>query len=362
MSKDQGLRRFILKPMVRRTSLEHGAEALAQSLSRLAQRAYAGDMLSQLKDVVTSRQEPKQKNRWKNHNFAFDLVQLAKALFLAGRISRAEFVYYSMSAVEGVHEGRWFDGHYKADLDPISDQLDDIERRHGLKKDEFWTRSSAPSDHRALSQRYEETLASKFGALLREFDLHELALTWENDRPEINRLRERGRRSVHHPNETAAALMDVVVRYEIDATRAASAQAYTAAITLLGAGLEGLLLLRCLKSPRKAERVSASLPRRLRPRDPKAPTKWTFETLIETNLAAGWLPVVSISVAELNPAALAHALRSMRNNVHPGRFVTNRPWSEADEGEYLDAKAIYVALLSAMSQKAKRSRGVSHLI
>lgn len=175
--------------------------------------------------------------------------------------------------------------------------------------------------------------------------MNDLAALWESAPDEFERLRERGRRSVFHQKDIIPAWRDVVVQYEDDARKAAAAGAYSAAITQLGAGLEGLLLLRCLRSKSKAQRLAASLPKRVRPTNPSDPTTWMFESLIETCFAAGWLPLVSTETAQYSPAGLAHLLRAMRNYVHPGRYARERPWSEVEERDFLDADAIYRTLM-----------------
>jgi hypothetical protein len=143
---------------------------------------------------------------------------------------------------------------------------------------------------------------------------------------------------------------DVVIRCEYDATRAASAKAYLAAVTSLGAGLEALLLLRCLGSPHKARKIAEGLARGRRRRFPIDLTKWTFNQLIDVCLGAGWLPPVESELATYSPADLANILRLMRNYVHPGRQVRERPWVEVDERDYKDADAIYLILLSAFGR------------
>jgi hypothetical protein len=175
-------------------------------------------------------------------------------------------------------------------------------------------------------------------------DLH------EQNRAEFKRLRERGRRSVFHRDELASSIRDIVVRYEEDARKAAFAGAYSAAVTLLGAGIEGLLILRCLRSNQKALRIAQELPKplRSRARNLEDPSRWTFEVLIEVCLKAGWLRPVSTEIADFDTAGLAHLLRSMRNHVHPGKHARERPWLETDERDYKDAEAIYVALLSTL--------------
>ncbi len=193
---------------------------------------------------------------------------------------------------------------------------------------------------------------------LREFKLDELAELKASNPKDFDRLRELGRRSIFHTDELALALRDVVVRCERDGRRAAQAGAYSAAITALGAGVEGLLLLRCLRSPHKAVRVAKSLPARARPRKLDDSTSWTFDNLIAVCLAARWLPPIDTSVASYNSAGLAHLLRNMRNYVHPGRYARERPWTEPDELEYRDAEAIYVLMLAAVGRSPRALRSV----
>ena len=164
-----------------------------------------------------------------------------------------------------------------------------------------------------------------------------------------------------HKEEHVDALRDIVLRYEDDARRAASAKAFSAAVTLLGAGVEGLLVLRCLRSRKKAARVSQNLSRRLRPRKGDDPMTWKFESLIEVCLRAGWLPPIETASLHLDSAGLAHLLRLMRNHVHPGKRAREKPWVETDDREYDDAEAIYQILLStlgAVSRKPPAGRPV----
>jgi hypothetical protein len=147
-----------------------------------------------------------------------------------------------------------------------------------------------------------------------------------------------------------------VIQYEADCRKAATARAYRAAITSLGAALEGLFVLRCIRSAKKALLVANSLQKRLRPRG--SITDWSFETLIETCSKAGWLPAVSTSMADYDPAALAHTLRRMRNFVHPARRARERPWSELDDADYRNADSIYVILRRKMLGKLKKNRSI----
>jgi hypothetical protein len=324
--------------------------AVNDALKRIDDRFLGEDILSEVRELVKDDNKEK-KGRWKDPAMAIKYVALAQALYAARRVKRAEYVYYASWPVENIHESRWMDGEYDKKLSPINDLMKAIESKHGLNKNEYWPVGTAPPEHERLNKKYELILDSYRTDVMREFGLADLADLLSHDRSEYERLRERGRRAIHHHNDTQAALKDVVVRYEEDARRAASAGAYSAAITLLGAGLEGLLLLRCLKSKNKSAKTASTLPKKQRPRNLDDPTGWTFETLIETNLAAGWLPNVSTAIATYDPAGLAHILRVMRNQVHPGRCVREYPWLEISEDDYKDGEAIYVALLSKIIRK-----------
>ena len=348
------IRRSILKPLVRRTQRAADRNALIVALGRLDNIALGNDLLGQLRDVLSSAHNDKSKKSWKDPVAAAKSVALAKALYDSRRIPTQHYVFFAVLPVEAVHDGRWMDGDYDKELDPISRAIEAIQKEHGLEPDEFWTRGEGPEEYTSLNSRYEAILDMKFLEVLREFGLDDLADLKQQNPKEFERLRERGRRSVFHKDEYALAIRDIVVQYEKDASRAASVKAYSAAVVSLGAGVEGLLLLRCLRSMQKACRLAKKLQKRLRPQSTDDPTKWTFETLIEVCLKAGWLPPVETSVARYNTAGLAHLLRFMRNYVHPGRHARESPWSETDEREYQDANAIYVVLLSTLGKLRRR--------
>jgi hypothetical protein len=259
--------------------------------------------------------------------------------------------------VEGIHEARWIDGRYDDALRAISEAIDRVRVAHGLKEDEHWQLGEGPAEYEALNEKYDAILEREFVATLREFRLDDLADLKVRDSAKFDRLRERSRRSVFHRHEYVRALRDVVTRYEEDARKAASAGAFSAAVTALGAGVEGLLLLRCLRSRTKAHRLAGRLPRRVRPRQPAEPGTWSFETLIEVCLASGWLKPIRTSVAEFSTAGLAHLIRAMRNHVHPARSAKERPWCQTGERDYRDAESIYLVLLTRLGPRRRRKGG-----
>ena len=351
---DPKVRRYLLKPLSRRQQRVLDQTAYLEALSRLDDRVVGEDILEQLRDAVSSTRSIAPSQRWTDPAEVARRVAFAKALYASRRISLHEYVIFAISPVEFLHDERWIEGHYDDELKPISQTIEKIEKEHGLGPDEYWLRGQGPKEHISLNRQYEASIEEKFVEMLREFGLDDLADLKEQSPKEFELLRERGRRSVFHKDEYIPAIKDVVIQYEKEAHDSSTVGAYSAAVTSLGAGVEGLLLLRCLRSPHKASRISKALPKRLRPRAPDDSSTWSFETLVEVCLAAGWLPSIETEIARYDTAALAHVLRLMRNYVHPGKRARERPWSQTDEQEYRDAEAIYSVLISTLGHIRRR--------
>ena len=344
-----------MRPLTKRHPDLAGYKALIKSLHRLDDRALGEDILTQLREIKSAVAGVRGASSLKDPAFAAKVLALIHALYTSRRFSTQEYVYYAAYAVEMVHDGRWIAGAYGGELDPLSEAMDRIRRAHGLKQDEFWPISKGPEEHVALSKRYETILDGKLAECFIDLDLHDLAKLRKSDLAEFNRLYERGRRTAFHSEELVPAIRDLVIRNEEDARRAASVKAYSAAVISLGAGIEGLLLLRCLRSKKKASHVARKLPKRLRPQRPDDPTTWRFETLIQTCFEASWLRPIETRLGRYDTAGLAHILREMRNYVHPGRQAKERPWLETELRDYEDAKAIYVVLLSTLGADTRKT-------
>ena len=346
------VRRRTLPPLAERNS-ETGPDAVPSALSRLDDRATGEFVLAHLRKLLGI--DPDSEPKWDKDDpdYARKMLALTQALYSCRRLTTSEYVFYAAMVVDRIHGERWFGHQFEAELGPITAAMRSIEKREGLKSDEYWPVGEGPADHQALNAQYEAVLDAKTIDIFREFGLHDLADLKVNRLAEFDRLSERGSRALFHQDELIPAIRDVVARCEREAQSAALAGAYSAAITSLGAAVEGLLLLRCLKSPCKAAATAAALPRRARPRNLSDPTTWTFDNLIAVCDEAGWMPQIETEVAQYDPSGLAHILRGMRNYVHPGRYARQRPWTEPDEREYKDAEAIYILMLAIVGRSAR---------
>lgn len=270
-------------------------------------------------------------------------------MLISRKISSQEYTFLVAIAAEGVYEGRMSEDAYPEIVD-LRASIRSVEMAHNLGPNEYWNINEGPAEYQELNRKFEAAAATRFLETLQELDASDIADLLRSNRKKYDQRRERGRRAFHHKNETIPALADTVVRYEKEARRAASVYAYTAAVTLLAASVEGLLLLRCLRSKKKAAIVAGSLPKAKRPRDVANPAQWTFDTLIETCLVAGWLPLVTTDSTKIRPDRLAHLLRQMRNFIHPGKVATEHPWIEADDHDYTDAEIIYTTIFATVSR------------
>lgn len=302
---------------------------------------------AQHKAIVAARH--RRKVDWTDPTQVREWVALNQSLRTSRRISWARYVFAVSSAVEHFHEGRWFAKSYAGELDPLSKAIQRIER----------SRMPAGRSLSRLNARYDAILDKHFADTFVEFGLSDLGEMYRNRRAEFDEIRERGRRHMHHADRYPQALRDLVDEGYSEATTAAAAGTFRAAVTLLGASLEGLLLLRCLRSRTGARRVANALPSRLRKRAAGELEGWTFEILVEVCDRAGWLAELRSATAEYSASGLAHSLRTMRNWIHPAREARDRPWQGVYEQDYVLAHALYTLVATAVLRPRAISRAVS---
>jgi hypothetical protein len=334
---DDRIKKRILQPLREEKGFSPSNASIYDSINRLENIAYLDCVAQEIRDEIYNQEKfiPKDIDALQNQ------VSLIVALYHAHRISLSEYIFYAYSLVNDFHENRWFEGYYDEDLKETKEAIQKIEQDHGLLPDEYWPRKKGPKDWMKLNDIYEKILERRMLELLQEFNLNDLVEMHNKNKRKSFYSYERGRRTVFHKNEQQDALKDLIVYYESEARISGASGAYSAAIISLGSALEGLLLLRCLQSQDKAIRIASALP--TPPKDNNI-TRWRFETLIETCLAAGWLPTIQTENMDFKADALANILRDMRNNAHPGRILRSNPWVRVEQRDYHRAEDIYIAL------------------
>lgn len=323
------MRRRLLRPIRRRSARANRVAELTLAVATLDVVADGSESLSSLAAAFKAARATEKERTPEVSAADRAWVNLARALLNAQRISWAQYVFTVGAIAEGLNEGRWFRGDYDRDL---------------------------PSPRKDPSgRRYAEVLDRKLYGVFEELGEKEVSELWRTRRSDYDTLREQGRRYYFHADELRLALRYAVTD-AFDAARDAAAHGgFRAAVTLLGSALEGLLLERCLRSPRKARAAADALPRRLRARANGEFTSWSFEVLIEVCSSAGWLRRISTPTRVYHPEGLAHSLRAMRNWIHPGREAKLRPWQSVYEKDYSVAVALYQAVEAALSPPRPRA-------
>jgi hypothetical protein len=168
---------------------------------------------------------------------------------------------------------------------------------------------------------------------------------------------ELGRRWVFERGDHLGAVFNLLEIYESEAQRSANAKAYYAAVTMLGSAAEAHLLLECLRQRRKAMAAAKRLPSGKRPASPD-PLKWTLANLVSIAKEAGWLPSIDDGEIVHIVEGWVHRLRGMRNLLHPGRHILEKPHVTIGHQQWFDAESAYTTLRHAIetARRAKRTR------
>ena len=337
--------KLLLKPLNRRREHALTRRRIREAVAAVDQVLASDQAMRTQRAAFDEARRIVAETAWKDPAAINAWLALVRSLFRSRRISWAHYVFSVGAAIEGVHESRWFDGAYDAELGALSRQLQELDEKPEFSQED-------ELEYSRLDAQYEQLLDAKLDETWREYDCADVAEIWRARRSEYDELRERGRRLVFHHDRPHHALRDVVEESYADARAAAAAGSYRAAVTLLGASLEGLLLLRCLRSRTRARRVAGTLPRRLRALAAKDLMSWSFETLIEVCDRAGWLPTLQSDLAVYAPSGFAHSIRGMRNWIHPAREAQERPWQGVFRPDYDLAHALYTLVAAAIQRPA----------
>lgn len=345
------VRQRFLRPLGRRCNSPASLEQIEAAFRELEERAFAISLLPKLSNQSKLDREKRPNASWKDARTATSRIEMAIALYLARRISYQEYIFMVSQAAEGVLDGRITDKAYPT-LERLSCKMQQFEKDLESNDVGSGAPGTEPAEYTRLNKRWEKEADRLLASTFRELGAHDVAGHFERDRVGFDLLRERGRRSFFHKDDFVPALVDTIRRYEAEARAAAQASAFTAAVTLLGAAMEGLLLLRCLRASAKAIDAAKGLPKKFQPKDPVSPKRWTLENLVQVCLHAGWLPRIDTPTLSIRPDGLADLLRKARNQIHPGRVCSDRPWIQTDRREFDDAELIYTTLYTTVFKGA----------
>lgn len=280
-------------------------------------------------------------------------MRLSIALYRAGKVTKAEFAFFCSAPIVWLHERHHMEGSYEDELRTISARMESIERDWGLKDDEYWPFKDAPPEYQRESQEYDAVLERKLIERFRQFAPSDLLDLLTSDKANFWELYERGRRSVFEQGDHFGAMVDLVELYESEAKKCADAEAYYAAVAMLGSAAEARILLECLRQAGKIKSILSTTPKKMRPRS-SDPLEWGLSDLIYVADQAGWLPNIDDGDIIHFVPGWAHRLRLTRNYLHPGRHALSKPHVLLGRGEWLDAQSAYAALRHSIDEAHKK--------
>ena len=269
-------------------------------------------------------------------------LDTAQAGETAGALSSSYCFLLRVSAVERVHDERWFAGLYNSDLADIEARIDAIRQREGLNDDEDWLIGQGPEDWKELNEQYSQVLDVKFEEALREYGLNDIADLYHKDRKEYDARREQGRRLVFESIPKLEQLSTLQRQFEAEAGICAKGGAYHAAAIMIGGAMEAALLFACLNRRDDALNARNCLPNRERPKSTN-PEDWGLAELTSVAGEAGWLADFEVSEGTILSRRLLDMMRYLRNLIHPARHLSD-DWEGDVESSFTDAQAAYALL------------------
>lgn len=117
-----------------------------------------------------------------------------------------QVVFHAAHAADGICQDATSVAFNRGQLADLAGKLRELERRDGLKTDEYWAQGEGPEDYQDVSKELDELLDkirdTLFVHILRTYHLADVADQFENDRLAFEIEREVGRRLVFHDRIT----------------------------------------------------------------------------------------------------------------------------------------------------------------
>lgn len=316
-------------------------EAAAQYVHRQAFSIKKSSALAQ--EVVELRQSnPSSPEATRSY------LKLVRLLYIAGSISRDEYIFCFDLKVENVVMDRFMSGEY-TELSKLDEQLDGLRKHHRFDEStQDWPGGIEPPNFLDLSSDFGERYEIRYLEALTEFGAIDLAELRGANSAEYYSSRERGRRRFVESEKKLEALEEFVTTCELEAKKCAYSSAYLAAVIMLGSATECRLLIKALKCEAESGRAFRAIEARNGRRASKNPINWSFDILVKVAVEAGWIQGLEIQVPQDKTSGLATLIKTHRNSVHPGRFVRDRVFASVGRHEYEQVEAGYVLLKQAL--------------
>jgi hypothetical protein len=245
------------------------------------------------------------------------------------KIFRIRLINYYLNANEQTQQR-------DPDLKRIEEEMEAIRKNFGLSLDDDGKLDEGPPEYQELNRQYDEILVAKREATFRELGEEDL-LPFDGEIHElpVEEKLHLFEAAIDKSEDNQARLEKLLLRYKNEFALSAQAGAYYAACGLIGACLETLLLLMCLRDAEKTKNARKKFitEKKIRSSLPEDVLKWGLKDLIDFSRESGYI--------DNEVAAVMNVIQYHRNLLHPARYLQDVEFGHIGHEEYKFTKAIY---------------------
>lgn len=317
---------------------------LEMSVNRIIQRIYLQSKIKNeaeiyLKDKLSGNFEGTEKEQlW------IKRIEIIKNEYILGLLSKSQYYFHISFIVHNViHDSKWTNGEYDQYLDPINNKIKEIEKKHGLKENEYWHRNKGPKEWCDLNKIYEDKLNELYILLLAEYNCNDIKDTYINHQTEYKRLVNKGRLDIIGHNKSPI-LPEILLTYKKEFEKCKRSKAYYSAIIMAGATLETYLMIICNKNINKLKPYIVQYNEGRNKKVSSNPADWDLNVLLVLCEISSLIPLVKINdKISISVTDIGGIIRQARNLVHPGRHLKSAE-NLVEENNFKDIEAYYYIL------------------
>ncbi|MBU2951829.1 hypothetical protein KO493_14105 [Tamlana agarivorans] len=268
-------------------------------------------------------------------------LKISELLYNSSELSKEGYYFYQRFSIESlIFESRMINNVYDSELNPITDKMRLVEKKHGLNDDEYWTIEEYPPEYKKLNDEYEKVLDLNTELLYKKYAPKEIYEQYVNNNSEFNEIAQKGHIAKNNKDEIER-LIELSNVYQKEAEISEKNQAFLASSILLGATIETKMIIKCLRNTTEIQTAIQKMGIPNKQIKSKNPVDWTLNTLIKVCDKCGWLPNIESDKYTFKTNNISHFLRLTRNLVHPGIIIKKEKTLSLDSQKFSTIKESY---------------------
>lgn len=256
-----------------------------------------------------------------------------------GKVKNREVLTHMWWFAIHIHEKQWTNGEYQDELEPISDAIDKVKKKHGLTDGEYWPLGEGPKEYQELEKQYDEVLNRKSQEVLKEILPPKTYKKFSNDikyiekqhfKEVMQRVNASKKKSRSKPAKDP--ILRLMSSYEKEAQACFNSKAYRASGLMIGSALECLLIHLLSKDIKKTKRQINALCKKKVIKSKKL-LEMGLNDLVKLAYSLGFASDIVHEDRKIVLIDWLHLLREARNLVHPGRIIRREDYDMAFLGK-----------------------------